>query len=173
MACILTQGYTLGCRDGKGGIKEVLITELDNIDTLTATSGVITAMECVVGKKFFVYSQEIETANAVQKPTGNRANGSFYYEQGLTLVLNNPTASVWNEIDLLAKNNLAVIVLDNNGKYWLFGEINGLSLEPSEGGTGTAFGDRNGVTLVFKGMEPSYTKEVTAALIPALIVPAT
>jgi hypothetical protein len=82
MACILTQGYTLGCRDGKGGIKEVLITELDNIDTITSAAGVITAMECVVGKKFFVYSQEIETANAVQKPTGNRANGSLYYEQG-------------------------------------------------------------------------------------------
>ena len=43
MACALTSGRALDCRDSVGGIKRLLITELANKATLTTTSGAISA----------------------------------------------------------------------------------------------------------------------------------
>jgi len=168
MPCNLTQSYTLGCRDSRGGIKEVLMVEQESVSTITASAGVITAITMVATKKFFKYAQEIENANFQQVITASDANFTVYYEQDLNIVVNSPSATMWNEMKLLSQNKLAIIILDNNGKYWYMGQVNGSRLQNSTGGTGTAFGDRNGITLAFKAKEPSFAQEVQSSIIAAL-----
>ncbi|MDL5049559.1 hypothetical protein QQ054_26430 [Oscillatoria amoena NRMC-F 0135] len=51
MACALTTGFTLDCRQSNGGIEAVYFTEIANKATLTAASGVITAFTLAATKK--------------------------------------------------------------------------------------------------------------------------
>lgn len=169
--CPLTQGISLQCRDGIGGIKTIYIIEADKVATsgITSTGGTITAISTVGGAKFFTYEMEIETGNSKETITTSDANNSVYYVQDLTLKIFKPSISAKNEIDLLAKNRLKVITLDNNGIYELFGEVNGLKLQPSVLDKGTAMADANAFSLVFKGSEPSFAKQVAPGIIAGII----
>jgi hypothetical protein len=61
-----------------------------------------------------------------------------------------------------------VIVLDNNGRYWLLGAANGLEASAGTAGTGTAFGDRSGYEMTLTGMEPEPMLNIAAATFTAL-----
>ena len=168
MACVLTSGYTLDCADSVGGIKKIYITELSNKASITAASGIITAFTLSAGKKFFTYELQKETSNLVENITRNSANGTTFYEQVLQFTIRKMAASLRNEIKLLAQNNVMIIVLDRNGKYWLLGENNGCEMTNSTAATGTAMGDFNGYTLNFQGMEEAPCQEVSSGLIAGL-----
>ncbi len=55
MACALTQGYTLDCRDSLGGITEVYFIEAGNVSSITEASGVVSAIVKGSGKVFRKY----------------------------------------------------------------------------------------------------------------------
>lgn len=168
MPCVLTSGYTLDCADSVGGIKKIYITELANKSSVTAASGIITAFTLSAGKKFFTYELQKETSNLVENITRNSANGTTFYEQVLQFTIRKMAASLRNEIKLLAQNQVMIIVLDRNGKYWLLGEQNGCEMTNSTAATGTAMGDFNGYTLNFQGMEEAPCQEVSSNLIAGL-----
>lgn len=172
MACNLTQNMTLDCTDGIGGAKEILFIEFDNVTAITEASGVVTTLSVSTGKQFRRYQVPKETSFFTEALTKNIQNGSLYYQQELTIVLNKMQANTRNEIQLLAKNRLMAIVLDLNGKYWLLGRTNSIEATSGEGGTGTATGDRNGYTRVFTGMEKDMAPEVQSSIIAALLSPA-
>ena len=65
---------------------------------------------------------------------------------------------------LLAKNRLAVIVVDNNADKWFLGLEYGLDVTGGGSGSGTAFGDRSGYTLTFTGNEKELAYKVTATV---------
>jgi hypothetical protein len=52
MACALTQGYALDCRDSLGGITEVYFIEFKNVSAVTEASGVVSAITKGAGKVF-------------------------------------------------------------------------------------------------------------------------
>ena len=62
---------------------------------------------------------------------------------------------VAQELLLLARARVYVIVQDNNDQYWFLGAANGLEMTAGTAGTGTAFGDRSGYELTLSGMEPN------------------
>jgi hypothetical protein len=170
MACALTQGFNLDCRDAVGGLKEIYITEVGNITAYTEASGVITAITRT-GKRFWKYSLIRETSNAEETITGNEQNGTIFYAQKMDIILNKRQVSVRNEILLLAKNNVVIIAVDNIGNAWLYGRVNGLMLNAGSSPTGTAWGDRNGYTLTFSGNETELAPMVQASLISMLETP--
>lgn len=172
MACVLTSGHTLGCRDAVGGIKTVYITELSNKEAITASSGNITAFTLNEGKQFWTYELEKETAECVEKPTTSVENGTVFWESELKIMLHKRTAALSSEIALLAQNRLMIIILDRNGVYWLMGEANGADLAPSESTFGKAMGDANGYALTFIAKETSQMKTVASNLIATLTAPA-
>jgi len=81
-------------------------------------------------------------------------NGSVFYTPEVTFTINKLQVAVRNELRLLARNRLLVIVQDNNNRYWLLGSANGLEATAGTAGTGTAFGDRSGYEMTLTGMEP-------------------
>jgi len=172
MPCVLTKSINLGCRDAKGGISAVYVTELGNKDAITEAAKIVTAFTLDDGKQFWTYEQEIEKAFAVENIQTSRENGSVFYESDLTISLYKGEASTQAELELLAANRLMIIIKDNGGKYWLMGKENGAMLEPSTRNTGTAFGDMNGYTLVFKAKEANAMPEVQASLMATLLAPA-
>ena len=95
MACALTQGFTLGCRDNVGGIKTVYIIELANVSSFSPSdlSGTLTAITMSGGAKFWTYNMEKETASLEASIQTNDANGTVFYEPTLTMPLRKMQAS--------------------------------------------------------------------------------
>lgn len=173
MPCALTQGYVQDCRDSLGGAKAFYIIEFANIVSTTATANVITAITKTATKRFWKYVPVRDTGYAKETITSSVPNGTVYYAQELMFPLNKLQTNMRNEIMLLAQNRLAIVVVDANGKAWLFGQANGLDLSAGEAGTGTAPGDRNGYTMTFSGNEPALAIEVSTATIATLETPGT
>jgi hypothetical protein len=169
-ACALTSDYSTGCSVGAGGTLECYIIETGSITSYTESSGTLTAITKASGKIFRKYQLVIETGNFQEDIVGNRSNGTLYYDQKGTIVLNVQQVAVRNEILLLAVNNLTIIIHDNNDTYRLYGRINGLRLLTGSAATGTAFGDRNGYTLNFDGKEAQLAPFVASTVIATLQV---
>lgn len=168
MACALTQGYALDCRDSLGGITEVYFIEFANVSAITEASGVVSAITKGSGKVFRKYQLVPATSSLTENINANVQNGTVYYAQELSIVLNKLQANTRNEILLLAKNILMAVVTDNNGKYWLLGRTNGINVTGGNGSTGTAQGDRSGYTLTFSAMEAQLAPEVSSSIIAGL-----
>lgn len=167
MACALTQGFVLDCKESVGGIKSVRFVEFDNVASIAYAAGVAT-LTMVASKKFWKYAQVRETSSFTETITANVQNGTIFYSQELTVILNKLAAATRNEILLLAKNRLMAIVEDMNGNFWLLGAKNGLDITGGNSATGTASGDRNGYTLTFQAMEADPMWSVSAGAISAI-----
>lgn len=168
MACALTQGYTLDCKDSLGGIKAAWFIAHQDVTAVTEASGVVTAITKAAGKVFYKYQLVRNTSSLTENITASVENGTVFYAQELSIILNKLQANTRNEILLLAKNNLMVVVEDANGKYWLLGKTNGVDLTGGNSATGTAQGDRSGYTLTFTGGEKELAPEVNSSVISGL-----
>jgi ligand-binding sensor domain-containing protein len=168
MACALTQGMVLDCKDSIGGIKAVWFIATGDVTAVAEASGVVTAITKASGKVFYKYALVKNSSSLTENVNANVQNGTVFYAQELAIVLNKMQANTRNEILLLAKNNLMAVVEDANGKYWLIGKQNGLDLSAGSSATGTAQADRNGYTLTFSGGEKELAPEVTSGIIAGL-----
>lgn len=171
MACALTQGYSLGCRESAGGIKSVYFIEFDNVSGITESAGTATAISKANGGRFYKYNLQRATGSWEEVSTDSAENGTSYYVQNLSIVLNRMQAATSQEIKLLAKNRLIAVVETNDGKYWLLGQENGLERSGGRAGSGTGFGDRNGYEINFSSDNIDPALEVTSGIISTLTTP--
>lgn len=169
MACALTQGYALDCRDSLGGITEVYFIEAANVSAAASPSGTITAITKANGKVFRKYELVPGTSSLTENINASVANGTVFYAQELSIILNKLQVNTRNEILLLAQNNLKAVVGDNNGNYWYLGAVNHLNLTGGNGASGTANGDRSGYTLTFSASEKQLAPLVAPGIIAGLI----
>jgi len=168
MACVLTTGFTLDCKDNVGGIKTAWLLEWDAVSAYTKSSGEISAMTLDGGKSFFKYELPKGTGNMTMNAVTNAENGTTFYEAQLQIVLHKLSTTSRNEIKLLAQNRLAIIVLDNNSTYWALGLESGCDTTAAEGATGTAWGDRNGWSLTFLHRETDFPAKVQSSVVTSL-----
>jgi hypothetical protein len=164
MACALTQGYTLDCKDSLGGIVEVYFMASQDVASYTVSGGVMTALTKDTGKRFYKYELVKATSNFVENINASVENGTIFYQQELTVVLNKLQVNTRNEILLLAKNLLVAVAKDNNDKYWYLGLTRGLDITAGSSQSGTAEGDRSGYTLTFTAKEPELAPEVNSTV---------
>lgn len=171
MACALTAGYSLDCRDSAGGLKSVYFIEIDNVTGVVHSSGTVTTISKANNKRFWKYNLKRGTSSAVEAYNDSAENGTSFHTQTVTIILNKMQAATRNEIALLAQNRLVAVLEDRNGKYWLYGKENGLERNGGQAGTGTAMGDRNGYELIFTGEEKDSALEVSSSVITTLETP--
>ncbi len=169
MPCALTQGYTLDCKDSLGGIKAVWLINHANVTAVTEASGIVSAITKAANKVFYKYELVKNTGALTETITASVENGTVFYAQELSIVLNKLQANTRNEILLLAKNTLMAVVQDANDKYWLLGRYSGLDVTGGTSATGTAQGDRNGYSLTFTGGEKELAPEVNSGIIAGLV----
>jgi len=154
MSCSLTTGYALGCRDSVGGIKTIYVQGWNATGTVnTNGSGTVTGFTGF-SSGFYEYDLTKATSSMTETLNASIENGSLYYTPEVTFTINKLQVAVRNELRLLARNRLLVIVQDNNNRYWLLGSANGLEATAGTAGSGTAFGDRSGYEMTLTGMEP-------------------
>jgi hypothetical protein len=171
-SCAIASGYTKSCRDSIGGIKTVYITELANKSTLTHSSGLIATFTLSTGKKFWTFEPEQNTVTASDDETPNANNGTQFFEHKCTMPIVKRTATMSHVFRLMGMTDVMIIILDQNGLYWLLGGINGMKKQASTNPFGQNMGDMNGYTQVFMGQEPYQALQVPSNLIATLTTPA-
>ena len=171
MSCVLTQGFTLGCKEDIGGIKSVRFARYSDYVALgaVATTGQIAsfATPTAVFRKYELTKEESMFSD---DPTAGNRNGSLHYVPSLTFVLRKLDVAKRNEMQLLAKNRVVAIIETNEATpaYWVAGYANGLDFATGTGATGTAFADLNGYTMSFNGLEPNPMLAVPVALLASI-----
>jgi len=156
MACALTQGFSLDCKDAIGGIKSVRFASLDDFEGLdpTYTTGTVTIGSA--STVFYKYELDKEESSFNDDPTPGSNKGTLYYVPAITFILSKLDIAKRNEIQLLCKNRVVAIVetRESTPSYWVIGQTNGLDLTTGVGGSGVAAADLNGYTITLSGLEP-------------------
>lgn len=168
MACALTAGYTIDCRDAVGGIDAIYFAEFANMTVLDA-SGTVTGITKVTGKRFYKFEVPTKSsANATSNPIGSTENGTLFFEQSIDFPVNKRDATTRNIITTLAKNKVLIVTKDKDGTYRMYGKGYGMYMGSSTGQTGAAPGDANGYVLKFEGSEKEDFFVVSSAVGDAL-----
>jgi hypothetical protein len=158
MACDITAGFSLGCRDNAGGIKTLYILS-GSVTTLTEVSGEITDIDGT--GIFYQFDLTRGTSDFTETINGSTENGTVFYESTVNAVFLKMQSSLRNQMKVLAQNpDLKLVVETNNAgtegdKFFYVGEVYGAQLNGGQGQTGTAIGDANGYTLTFTAQEPN------------------
>lgn len=152
-----------------GGIVEAHAINKEYIEKITAEEGVVKTITLTEGEKFKSYYFNRNTGSMTSNYTLDPATGVRYVTTDLVLQFNRMETTKRIEVTALAQNELALIVKDANGKYWLLGKDEPVMATAGEGVTGTARGDRNGygITLQDTSLEMPY--EVDAELVATLL----
>lgn len=147
--CELNTGFTLDCKDGIGGIKEIFLVEWVNIYNLLTVDllGEITAL--TEEAKFYRYQLPTQTGMFEETINFSRENGTIFYTQNVTIKMHKLSSVKRKELEIAALNRLCVCVRDNNDNLWMCGIEDGMDISTATASTGTAFGDGNGYDLTF------------------------
>lgn len=164
MACSLSLGYALPCKDKVGGIYKVFFANYD--DALAGvTYNFLTQEVTAISATLDVYQYEVKGNNSLETTiNSSRENGTLFFEQALSLTLTDLTAADL-QIFTLASGRFVAFVQDNNGLTWAIGQEHGLELTAGTAVTGTAMGDLYGYTLTMTGQEKALPCSVPASTI--------
>ncbi len=173
--CIISSGYTIPCK-GIAGIQEVYIgtwngpTLTYTIGTASPTLDMITTFTGGTGSGFFGFQQTIETGSMTNNGNFNVQNGTAYYDQIVEITCQNANQTLIDQVTVLGQGRNRILVLDENGNYFLIGQVNPVDVTAVTGGLGKAYGDLNGYTITFTGKEKTPMIQVTAAAAASIIV---
>ena len=163
MACTnLTKGRGLDCNRISGGVKKIFFSVYDEIDSWAYDVSNPLEIDTIDfgGNTIYEYVMPLGVASITDTIVGSRENGTIYYTPAVNVILNRLTKEDQNEIKLLGATKVRIFAQLNqqltNGHdvFIALGMENGLQLNAGTMDTGAAWGDRNGYTLTFDGLEP-------------------
>ena len=166
MACTaLIHGRGLDCSRISGGVKYVYFGVYDQFVDASGNELLPTVVDSEVTdiemgtNVLYRYTVPRGSTNASETITGSTENGTLFYNPTVTMVLNKLTKVDQNEIKLLGQTQVIIFCQLNaqlaNGHDVIIamGVTNAMSLNAGTADSGAAFGDRNGYTLTWDGME--------------------
>lgn len=178
MACTaLTKGRGLTCDRIQGGIKYVYFGVYDDFNAnattgeiygtgIVVSSGEVTDIE-MGSNQLYRYATPIGTSSLTETITGTRETGTFMFAPQLTLVFNQLTKEDTAELEKLTKTKVVVFAqlwqqVGGKDQIVCLGAENGMYLNSGTEVSGTAWGDQNGYSLTFDGMETKPAPMVAA-----------
>ena len=170
MPCTQTlAGIARECGANMGGIKAVYMANFEDVDTVTITANVVTAITMVSTKKFYAYYFNPNTSSFTTTMQANRENGTLYFETVLSLVFPKQDATKRVEVNALAQAGLMAIVQDSNDNCWLLGYNDPLLMTTGTAETGVSRADRNGYALELTDAQNQMPYTVDDTIISGLL----
>lgn len=169
MSCALTSAIAWDCREESGGIEAIYLVEFDPTDTVTKSSGEISAHSLVNGREYFKWNLPDFTAALDAPLLISNENGTVGYEATLTARLTGLTQAKINELKLAAKTRLRLIFKDNTGQYWMMGANKGVNM--ADGTTIVIAAEINGhrgVSITFVHREQDSINKVQSSVVTSL-----
>lgn len=168
------EDYTKNCESENGGVEQFVIANKCDI-TYTLTNGVVTSISNDIGTQAYSWTPDMESANATETTTKNRANNSVFHAQTAMIQFKEDTDTVVSLTENAAKGFFVIFVKKataGTATWRVYGLVNGMTLETAEGTMGQLYEDLRGHTLNFVGKELAKAPSIAENLVTALLVPA-
>ena len=162
MACTaLTKGRGVDCNRISGGVKYIYFWVLDESATYAYEAVDKSQIDTINfnNANIYRYTMPIGVSSLTDTIVGSRDNGTVYYTPTVQVLFNKLTVQDQEEIKLLASTKVRMFVQLNqqysnaHDMILACGMENGMELNAGTIDTGAAWGDKNGYTLTFDGME--------------------
>lgn len=160
MACNLSTGFELDCKDGVGGVREMFLVALSDVIpadvSFDATTDEIEALPTFTAYRYELDKELSSFTDTLTYDVG----GMVHFVQEATIVLKGLTSAKRKELLNVGRNRVVVFLrlISNNSstpdKIVCLGLQRGLEITSGEAASGTASGDLQGYTLTFSGDEP-------------------
>ena len=166
MACNLTRGLLVDCKDQIGGLKKIFFTQsycsdirasatFNGTNALQMDTAGFANWDIYGGSTVNVFQYDLRpnlssmTVNVNSDP----ATGTTFFEQTLSITLQKLSVAQTNELKLISYNRSQIFVLDTNDNVFLLGMDNGCDISGGTVVTGAAKGDMTGYTLELRAEE--------------------
>ena len=162
MACDLTRGRKIDCKDSIGGLKAIYICKAysDNIsatatiNTTEMTTAGFASWSCCGGTvEVFKYNLVANLSSLTVTTNSDNANGTLFFTQALSITLQKIDHDMTNELRLMGYSRAQIFVQDENDNVFLLGIDGGCHVSGGTVITGTAKGDLTGYTIEWSAEE--------------------
>tara|TARA_R110000822_G_C15051501_1_gene466472 strand:- start:54 stop:629 length:576 start_codon:yes stop_codon:yes gene_type:complete len=162
MACTaLIHGRGLDCSRISGGIKNIYFAVYDQISSFAYDATAPAEIDTIDfgSNDIYKYVMPLGVSSLTDTIVGSRENGTIYYTPTCSIILNKLTKVDQNEIKLLGATKTVIFaelnqtLTNGHNVIAVVGIVNGMELNAGTMDSGAAWGDRNGYTLTFDGME--------------------
>ena len=166
MACNLTRGVLVDCKDQIGGLKKIFFTQsycsdirasatFNGTNVLQMDTAGFANWDIYGGSTVNVFQYDLRPnlSSVTVNINSDPATGTTFFEQTLSLTLQKLTVAQTNELKLISYNRSQIFVLDNNDNVFLLGMDNGCDISGGTAVTGAAKGDMTGYTLELRAEE--------------------
>ena len=162
MACNITRGRLIDCKDAIGGLKAIYIAKSysNNVSAVATvnstemtTAGFATWSCCGGTVEVFKYDLVPNLSSMTVNIQSDNANGTTFFNQTLSVTLQKIDHDMTNELRLMAYSRAQIFVQDTNDNVFLLGIDGGCHVTGGTVVTGTAKGDMNGYTIEWGAQE--------------------
>ena len=167
MSCYISSGYTLDCRNAStGGLKEIYILgDAGNSISGYTSNGDDQVLSASGAGTFYKFELTKQGSSLTENISVNTTSQSVVFEHTVVMnlpKLNNTLRNVFQE--LVSQQNIVMICLDNNDRYWAVGWTNGMLVTAGGIQSGLAYNDLNGLNaLTIVGGEPNAIQEIVVS----------
>ena len=173
MACDITRGRLIDCKDTIGGLKAIFICKAYNnninaVATINATemttAGFATwSAQSGGATTVFKYDLVPNLSSMTVNINSDNANGTTFFEQTLSVTLQKIDHDMTNELRLMAYSRAQIFVQDQNDNVFLLGIDHGWHVTGGTVITGTAMGEQNGYTIEWGAQEKNALIQLPAS----------
>jgi hypothetical protein len=157
MACELTTGFTLGCLEGIGGVKEVLIANFEDFETGITYGGANGEVDALPTATIYRYVPFRNSGSYVETVQKNLETGTLFFSQEVGWTFGKLNQDMRNEFLNVAKAKMIVFVRTNDDQILLVGAGEGAQLTAGTVQSGQQKADLMGyqVTLIAEELAPA------------------
>ena len=177
MACDITRGRLIDCKDAIGGLKAIYIcknynTNIEAVATIATTEMTTAGFATWSGSSgsqttVFKYDLVPNLSSMTVNVNSDNANGTTFFEQTLSITLQKIDHDMTNELRLMAYSRAQIFVQDSLDNVFLLGMVNGCHVSGGTVITGTAKGDLTGYTIEWGAEEKNALIQLPASAGPA------
>lgn len=164
MSCAINKGRGYFCGGQVGGIKKVFLANyyyaeaITSVTTETASSfGQVSDVTTKVGGVLNFYEFDLDRQlSSFNQTILTGKGGAVAYQTELELHLSHDSEESWMRMQNVVEGLWQIVVLDNNGVYYLCGVQNGIEVSGGSYAHGgdVAYGDYVGYVVNMMGAEP-------------------
>ena len=176
MACDITRGRLIDCKDAIGGLKAIYICKaynnnIEQVATITGTEMTdagFNTWSAQVAAKTIVYKYDLvqNLSSMTVNLNSDNATGTAFFEQTLSVTLQKIDHDMTNELGLMAYTRSQIFVQDSMDNVFLLGLINGCHATGGTVVTGAAKGDMSGYTIEWAAQENDALIQIPASAGP-------
>jgi len=170
MACDITRGRLIDCKDAIGGLKAIYICKnynnnIEAVATIATTEMTTAGFATWSGSSgsqttVFKYDLVPNLSSMTVNVNSDNANGTTFFEQTLSITLQKIDHDMTNELRLMAYSRAQIFVQDSLDNVFLLGMVNGCHVSGGTVITGTAKGDLQGYTIEWGAEEKDAVSQI-------------